>query len=231
MQIDIISDFVCPWCIVGKERLMKVLDMRPNFKVEINWRPFFLHPEVPVEGADFMEHYSKKFGGEKEARSHIASIRDAGFAEGFEFHYEKIKRVPNTLKAHALQRLAKGEGKSDEIVNAIFSAYFFEGRDIGEQSVLLDIAKAHGMDVANVEEEFGEESSTLGLVGRDVASAVQMGIRVVPSYILNKQYVITGVKEPFDLLQILESAYYEAQEAEAKEAKAPASAIQASSLS
>lgn len=230
MQIDIVSDFVCPWCLVGKARLMKVLAMRPNFKVEINWRPFMLHPEVPLEGVDFATHYVKKFGGDVEAKSHINAIRDAGFAEGIQFHFDKIKRVPNTLKAHGLHRLAIQVGKSDEIVNALFSAYFMEGRDIGDLAVIMDIAKTHDMDVSNIEEEL-TEGATAGLVGRDVASAVQMGIRVVPSFILNKQYVITGVKEPFDFLQIIESAYHEAQEAEAKEAKAPASNIQASSLS
>jgi predicted DsbA family dithiol-disulfide isomerase len=230
MQIDIISDFVCPWCIIGKERLLKVLAMRPNFKVEINFRPFSLHHEVPLDGVDFQKHYIKKFGSEIALKGHINTIREAGFNEGFKFNYELIKRVPNTLKAHALHRFAKPSGKADQIIDAILSAYFIEGRDIGELSVLLEIAKAHDLDAIKFNEEI-LEGVILGLVSRDIGSAVQMGVRVVPSFILNKQYVITGVKEPFDLLQIIETAYFESQEAEANLANAPASAAQTPNLS
>ena len=153
MQIDIISDFTCPWCIIGKERLFKVLAMRPNFNVKINWRPFQLHTDLPPEGADFLTYYGKKFGGKIAAQNHINSVRDAGFAEGVQFRYDHIKRVPNTLKAHTLQRLAKEEGKSDEMVDALFSAYFVEGKDIGELDVLLEIAKNKGLTNPDIEAE------------------------------------------------------------------------------
>ena len=245
MQIDIISDFTCPWCVIGKERLFKVLAMRPNFKVSINWRPFQLHTDIPPKGVDFLTYYSKKFGGKSEAKNHINSVREAGFAEGVQFRYDHIKTVPNTLKAHTLQRLAKDEGKSNEMVEALFSAYFVEGKDIGDLATLLEIAKTQGLENEAIEEELtggsdDEESKAIAhaLVKRDVAAAVQMGIRVVPSFILNKQYVVTGVKEPFDLLKIIETAYSEFQEAEeeapiAEETAASSEATdeQASSLS
>jgi predicted DsbA family dithiol-disulfide isomerase len=208
MQIDIISDPVCPWCYIAKRRLDKVLEMRPAIKTVINWRPFQLNPSVSTEGVDFMEYYITKFGGEQQAQSEINRIRAAGFEDGIQFEYELIKKSPNTLYAHCLMRLAKRNDVANQTVEALFKAYFLEGRDIGNLEVLKDIAVEMGMDGEEVYEDLDEGISS-AFVQNELHAARQMGIDIVPCVIINQKYLITGVKKPFDLLQIIDNAYRE----------------------
>ena len=208
MQIDIVWDPVCPWCYIGKRRLEKVLEMRPAIKTEIHWRPFQLNPSMPLEGKDFHEYYVQKFGGEQEAKSKINQIRAAGFAEGIQFQHEIIQKSPNTLYAHCLMRWAKRKNVESETAEALFKAYFLEGRDIGNLEVLMDIGDEQGMDVMEIYEDLYEGLSN-AFVQNELHAARQMGITKVPCVILNQKYMICGVKESFDLLQMIDSAYRE----------------------
>jgi len=227
MRIDIVSDIVCPWCFVGKRRLEKVLQMRPAMRPEMKWRPFTLNPDVPIEGRPFAEHYARKFGGEEEAQRVLATIRQGGLDEGIAFRFDLIKTVPHTLKAQQLIRLAGEHGVQDAVGESLFRAYFLEGLDIGSTEVLQQIAAAAGVDHPDLETEFTEGLSKK-VVERDIAVAVGMGVTVVPTFLLNQKYAITGVREPFELLQILDRVYNEEL---ASRANPTASAPQASSLS
>jgi len=152
MQIDIVSDTVCPWCFIGKRRLERALAMRPDVPVEIFWRPYRLDPTVPREGVDRRAYMKAKFGDSPRSAAMGEAIRSEGAGEGIDFAFDKIAKTPNTLDSHRLIRWAAGAGVQDAVVERLFKAYFIEGRDIGDAQVLTDVAGEAGMDTALVSE-------------------------------------------------------------------------------
>ena len=131
IQIDLFSDVICPWCFIGKRRLERALKIRSNPKVDINWRAFQLNPDMPKNGIAREQYIEAKFGGSERAQGIYDNIRRVGETEGLEFRFDKIKRTPNTILAHRLIAWSKHYKMSDLVVESLFKAYFFEGRDIG----------------------------------------------------------------------------------------------------
>ena len=150
LGIEIVYDLVCPWCFLGARRLMRTLRRRPDLLFELTWRPFLLNPDMPRLGMARPDYVVRKFGGEDRARRLYASIADIGRAEGVPFRFERIRRTPSSVDAHRLVRYASRFGRADEMVEALFSAHFTDGRDIGDHGVLLGIAQACGLDAVAV---------------------------------------------------------------------------------
>ena len=116
MRVDIYSDTVCPWCYLGKRRFELALAGRPRYEPRINWRPFELNPDLPIEGIPREIYLSAKFGSATKAERLYAAITAAGRAEGIEFAFERIRHTPNTLRAHRLIRLAGDKGCAEPVV-------------------------------------------------------------------------------------------------------------------
>ncbi len=132
MQIDFISDTVCPWCFIGKRRLGRAIAMRPAISFDVRYRPFRLDPSLPRGGLEREAYLAAKFGkdgGIEEAQRIIAA---EGAKEGIEFDFSAIRRAPNTLDSHRLIRWAALTGAQDEVVERLFAAYFENGEDIGD---------------------------------------------------------------------------------------------------
>ena len=132
MQIDIVSDTVCPWCFIGKKRLERAMSLRPGVSFDVHWRPYRLDPTIPKEGVDRRAYLKAKFGDSPRTQSMGDVIRAEGSGEGIQFAFEKIERSPNTLDSHRLIRWAGSAAIQNEIVERLFNAYFCEGRNIGE---------------------------------------------------------------------------------------------------
>ena len=132
MQIDIISDTVCPWCFIGKRRLERALLARPELEVQIGWRPFQLNPDMPLEGMPRQEYLAKKFGGSGRAGKIYDTIRATGLEDGIAFDFGRIGRAPNTIASHRLIRWAATAGVQHQVVEMIFDRYFVRGEDIGD---------------------------------------------------------------------------------------------------
>ena len=147
LRIDIFSDVICPWCLIGRERLRQALErLDPEQPVAIRWLPFELNPEMPREGMDRRDYAEAKFGGIDQAREIYANIAEAGRAEGIEFDFSRLQRTPSTFNAHRLLWLASSKGLGDLLKDGLFRAYFMEARDIGDLAVLTELATAAGMD-------------------------------------------------------------------------------------
>ena len=131
IQIDLFSDVICPWCFIGKRRLERALNQRSNPDVDISWRAFQLNPDMPKTGMHRDHYLEAKFGGPERAKTIYENIRKTGEMEGIEFKFEKIKKTPNTVLAHRLISWSKDQKISDLVVESLFKAYFYEGRDIG----------------------------------------------------------------------------------------------------
>ncbi len=197
LEIDVISDVVCPWCYLGKRKLDAAMKQVEAFAYDVRWRPFQLDPTIPPEGIARSEYMSRKFGPEKIAAIH-ARLEEAGQEEGLAFAFDKITRSPNTLDAHRLIRWAQPSGKQSEIVERLFNLYFVEGQDIGDRDVLIDIAKQAGLDVELITKLF-VESVDIVPVQEEMSTAARMGISGVPFFIFGGKYAVSGA-QPVDAL-------------------------------
>ena len=197
LEIDVISDVVCPWCYLGKRKLDAAMKQVEAFTYDVRWRPFQLDPTIPPEGIARSEYMSRKFGPEKIAAIH-ARLEEAGQEEGIAFAFDKITRSPNTLDAHRLIRWAQPSGKQSEIVERLFNLYFVEGQDIGDRDVLIDIAKQAGLDVELITKLF-VESVDIVPVQEEMSTAARMGISGVPFFIFGGKYAVSGA-QPVDAL-------------------------------
>jgi len=212
MQIDVVSDTVCPWCFIGKRRLGRALAMRPDVPVEVLWRPYQLDPTIPREGVDRRAYLKAKFGDSPRTAAMGDAIRNEGAGEGIDFAFDRIAKSPNTLDSHRLIRWAGGAGVQDAMVERLFKAYFVEGRDIGDAAVLTELAGEAGMDTALVADLLAK-GADLASVEREAGMASQMGISGVPTFIFDSKFMISGAREPEILARIIDKALQAAQPA------------------
>src|SRR5262249_18647718 len=145
MQLDIFSDTICPWCYVGKRRLARALAARPQPKLVIRWRAFQLNPGMPPEGMERDRYIEVKFGGPERATRIYDAVKAVGAGEGIDFHFDGIRRTPNTLASHRLLRKAARHGLQGVALDALFDAYFIRGLDIGDPAVLAEIGAGVGI--------------------------------------------------------------------------------------
>lgn len=205
MNVDIVIDTICPWCYVGKRRFDRALSLRPQPQPAIWWRPFQLNPNMPRGGMDREAYIARKFGGHDRARRVYATLADAGAQEGIDFRFDLIKRTPNTIDSHRLIAAAALEGRQTAAVDAVFRAYFTEGRDIGDLEVLADIAGDLGLDRAAARKSLaGNDGREEVLAFDDMARG--LGVNGVPCYIVDRRYAIAGAQSPEVFLQVFELA-------------------------
>jgi predicted DsbA family dithiol-disulfide isomerase len=214
MQIDFISDTVCPWCFIGKRRLARAIAMRPNIPFDVRFRPYRLDPTVPKGGMDRDAYMTAKFGkngGISEAQRAIAA---EGAKEGIEFDFAAIRRMPNTLDSHRLIRWAELTGAQDDVVERLFAAYFQNGEDIGDIRVLAEIADLSGMDGAQIADRLESDQDT-ALVEREDKLAHEMGVTGVPAMIFANKVAVSGAREPEVLAMVMDKALEMATQQEA----------------
>lgn len=195
IRIDLFSDVVCPWCFIGKRRLERAIKSRKTQPISIHWRAFQLNPHMPPEGM-LRQHYVKaKFGGPERANQIYSNIRSAGESEGLDFAFEKITRTPNTLAAHRLISWATAHDKGSTLVEALFQAYFFEGRDLGSIDILAEVAMENGLD-RDAAKAFLHSQNGFMEVAAETRYAYENGVTGVPCFIFNKRYSVAGAQEP-----------------------------------
>lgn len=197
IKLDILSDPICPWCYIGKARLERAMEAEPDHPFAIEWHPFQLNPDMPAEGMDRREYLETKFGGKENAVRVYGEIAKHAEEEGLEIDFAAIKRTPNTVDAHRLIHWAGIEGKQNAVVNALFKAYFKEGRDIGDHEVLCDVADSAGLDASLVGKLLKSDSDADSIRERDSHSR-QMGVNSVPTFIVDNQHAVPGA-QPSDL--------------------------------
>jgi predicted DsbA family dithiol-disulfide isomerase len=206
-RLSVISDAICPWCYIGKRRLEKALALLgPSYAFEVRWHPFELNPDMPREGVERSLYRTRKFGSLEHSQRLDAQVAAAGAQEGLAFHYDRIRRTPNTRNAHRLVWFAPRIGASqDLLVDALFSAYFTQGRDIGDSAVLADIAAACGMDQARVQAFLAGEDGTRDIIAEE-AAAQRAGVNGVPAFALDGRVLFTGAQPPEYIAEGLRAA-------------------------
>ena len=202
VKLDILSDPICPWCYIGKTLLDRALAERPGHPFVIEWHPFQLNPDMPREGMDRREYLVSKFG-EETADKVYGQIAERAKAEGVAADFTQITRTPNTLNAHRLIHWAGLEQVQGKVVDALFTANFRDGRDIGDTEVLADIADSAGMDAAVVRRLLASDADEEAIRERDAHSR-KMGVNSVPTFIVAQQHAVPGA-QPVELwLQVID---------------------------
>lgn len=201
LQIDVVSDVMCPWCYIGKRRLESAI-AGAELTLDIRWRPFQLDPTLPAGGKDRKIYLAEKFGSIERARELYENIRAAGEEENIPFAFDRIAVSPNTLDAHRLIRWAGDvdAAMQDRVVEALFKAYFVLGKHIGDHGTLVRIAKEAGMD-ADLVAEFLAGEADRDLVTDDIAQAQAMGVSGVPTFILANKYTLVGAQPAAQLAE------------------------------
>lgn len=205
MRIDIVSDVICPWCFIGKRRLEKALALRPELTAEVTWRPFQLNPDMPASGMERQAYLAMKFGSAMQADRLYRNVAAAGATVDIPFDFARIRRTPNTRKAHGLIREALAQGLGDRMVERLFSAYFLEGRDIGDRATLLGLAAATGLEQSAGERALDDPAIEECVIAED-RGARRLGINAVPCFIVDGQYAVSGAQEPEFFLPIFDLA-------------------------
>jgi len=204
IKIDIVSDVVCPWCTIGFKRLEKAIsEMGIEDQVEIEWQPFELNPNMPVEGESVLEHIANKYGASLEDQKRSQeSMTQFGAALGFKFDYFDEMKVVNTRDAHILLEYAKEFGKQTELKMRFMAAFFSERKDISNRKILLQELESIGLNVAEaqaklIDKEAHEEIKTKEAYWKN------MGISSVPTIVFNREGMITGAQPVAVFKQVL----------------------------
>ena len=197
IKLDILSDPVCPWCMIGKARLDRALEQRDGHPFTIEWHPFELNPDMPKGGMPRPEYLETKFGGKAQAAKVYAAIDAAAKDTGIEIDWPSIKRMPNTMDAHRLIHWAGLEQKQTPVVDGLMRAYWIEGRDIGAAEVLADVADSAGLDAAMVQRLLATDADIADIEAREAHSR-ERGVTSVPTFIIANQHVVPGA-QPTDL--------------------------------
>ena len=202
--VDVVSDHVCPWCYVGKRRLEKALNQRPDLKVEINWLPFQLNPDIPREGKDRLEHMQSIFG-EQRAAQIIDKLPEFGKQDGLAFTYKPGSRSPNTLPAHTLMYWAAelGPETQHQLQELLFAANFIDCNDIGDLEYLAKLAGEVGMDATIVLQKLQAQEDE-DVVLEHVRQNQLKGISGVPCFIFNNQHAVEGAQSVESLVSVLD---------------------------
>jgi predicted DsbA family dithiol-disulfide isomerase len=208
LQIEVVFDLVCPWCFLGVRRLRRMLRARPDVRADLIWRPFLLNPDLAPQSVPRQEYLVRKFGGEDRARRLHGTIAELGRAEGLEFRFDRIRRVPHSLDAHRLVRWAGRQGASDAMVEALFLAYFADGADVGDAAVLAAVAARQGLDGVAAR-RFLATAAEVEAVHADNLRAHRLGINGVPCFVVGGRHAIAGAQEAEVLERLLDVALVE----------------------
>ncbi|WP_109312034.1 DsbA family oxidoreductase [Ruegeria sp. AU67] len=203
VQIDIVSDVVCPWCIVGFRQLDLALKEQ-NVLANLRWHPFELNPNMPPEGQNLREHIMEKYGSTAEqsqqARDRLTQI---GAELGFTFNFNDESRMVSTFAAHQLLDWAETQGRQHPLKMALFEAYFTNQQDVSQSEVLLNAAQVAGLDwdAAHAALTSGDH---IAPVRQKQQFWTSRGVSGVPSMVFEGKYLVTGAQgaETYsDLLQ------------------------------
>jgi predicted DsbA family dithiol-disulfide isomerase len=198
LRIDIVSDVVCPWCIIGLKQVEKALTLvGQDIAAETYWHPFELNPNMVPEGEDTAEHIARKYGSTPEqSRANRSRLSDIGNSVGFAFNYGEGMRIYNTFNAHKLLTIfgsERGWRAQTALKMALFTAYFQDRRDVSDIDVLCDIAETQGMD-RDVALAWINDAALTTSMRAEMAHWIDQNITGVPAIIFDQKYMVPGAQ-------------------------------------
>lgn len=193
LRIDIVSDVMCPWCIIGYRQLARALEATGTAH-DIHWHPFELNPDMPPEGQNVREHISEKYGSTPEQSEQSRQQMTAlGTDLGFDFQFTAEMRMHNTFNTHQLLHWADTQGRKHDLKIALFSAHFTDERDLSDTAVLVDVAREVGLDPVKAQAVLDDQRFAAD-VRQEQSFWTQQGIRGVPAVVFDRQHLVTGAQ-------------------------------------
>jgi predicted DsbA family dithiol-disulfide isomerase len=207
LQVDVIADLICPWCYLGKRRLDDALAAvrGPN---NVSWYPFQLNPAMPECGMGFEEYLHSRFGDPDKLQPTIEKLQQAGRKENINFRFDRMTRVPNTLLAHCLMRLANEQGAStSSLAERILKAFFEEGKDIADREVLTELGELEGLQALDISGVYDDESVQDAVLTQE-AQVRKNGVTGVPDFLVNKRLFVVGAQSSKNLLNVFDRVMF-----------------------
>jgi predicted DsbA family dithiol-disulfide isomerase len=207
LNVDVIADFVCPFCFIGKRRFDEALKAVKG-PVDVNWFPFQLNPEIPAEGLPFDEYLSRRFGDSADIEPVLQHLRQQGREVGIDFRFDKLRHVPNTLPIHQLIYMAEARGLDPSaLAEHLMSAFFEHGRNIGSRDELANIAEAHGLSNDDVCEAIETDAIRQLVLDRE-RQVRGSGISAVPGFLLNRRLLVVGAQGTATFVNAFDQAMF-----------------------
>src|SRR5258708_37516157 len=193
LVVDMVSDLMCLGCVVAKRRVEKAGAMLGE-KVEVHWLTFELNADMPVDGLDRRVYRSAKFGSWEQSQRLDAQVAAAGAEVGIAFHHDRMKRTPNTFRAHVLLAAALKHGleMQGKVAERLFQAYFVNGEDVGDPAILLGIAREFGVSAISRVEDF--DSPELVAEVKAAERKVSAGVQGVPQISFSGRVLASGAQ-------------------------------------
>ncbi len=193
LRVDIVSDVVCPWCIIGYRQLQRALEAE-GLEAEVHWHPFELNTEMGPEGQDLFEHVAEKYGSTKEkslaARDRLSEL---GESLGFPMDYFDAMRIWNTYRAHQLIHWAGEQGKGTDLKMALFRSYFQKRDCVDDPEVLIAACEEVGLDRTEASAVLEDGRFTRSI--REVERFwIDHGIQGVPAMVFQGRYLLSGAQ-------------------------------------
>lgn len=204
LHVDIVSDVVCPWCIIGFKQLERAAgSLQGELAFTLRWHPFELNPQMPSQGQDLREHMQQKYGS-TDAQSMAARERIAELGDelGFPIRNSDESRIYNTFKAHQLLHFAGEHGKQTALKLELFEAYFMHTKNVDDTQVLLDAARHVGLPQDEAAAAVGSERYR-NAVRESEQEWINHGISAVPAFILDRKYLVSGARDVAFFVQLL----------------------------
>lgn len=205
LKVDIVSDVVCPWCIIGYKQLQKALEGMPGrFEVNLSWHPFELNPNMPPEGQNLREHLASKYGttpeGSWAARTRLTEL---GQSLGFSFDYDDEMRVYNTFSAHQLLHWAGTQGRQTELKLELFAAFFSRREDVSDFNVLSAAAGRAGLPMSEAMAVL-QDGRFADAVRAEQARWLDREVHAVPTFLFNEKYLVPGAQDADTFTRVLD---------------------------
>ena len=203
LRVDIVSDVVCPWCVIGYLEWQRALQEAPEFQATINWHPFELNPRLPASGENFRQHVQRKYGSSPQVSESSRLLQQRGAALGFAFRLDDDLTIHNTFRAHQLLYWLNGSPQQTDLQLALFYAHFIEHRNINDVDVLASLVSEIGLNESDAREVLSS-----GRFQQPVREQEQMwlerNVTGVPHTVVNDRFVITGAPDPQRLQHLLQ---------------------------
>ena len=207
LHVEVIADFVCPFSFIGKRHLDEALKAVQG-PSDVSWYPFQLNPDIAPEGLPFDVYLTKRFGSPANLEPVLDHLVTEGKENGIDFRFDRIKHVPNTLPVHQVMQRAEVLGSNQSaLADDFMSAFFEEGRNIGERGVLIDIAERHGISAAETREAIGSDQARQIVVTRE-AQVRSSGLMSTPGFLLNRRLLVVGAQPTESIVTAFDQAMF-----------------------
>lgn len=207
LHVEVIADLACPFCYLGKRRLATAL-RAVRGPYDVNWLPWQLNPDMPAEGLSLDDYLTRRFGSPANVAPVLEGLAAEGKGAGIDFRFDRLKRIPNTLKAHQLMYLAEAEGRDQSaLAEGLMSAFFERGEDIGNTDVLVEQAGTQGIRPDDVVRVIGDNASRQIVATRE-GQVRASGITGVPGFLLNRRLLIVGAQEADAMVNAFDRAMF-----------------------